>query len=70
MHPTDEFLKHAAECEQMAKFTHDHGYVEPYGRSVAQGRCDIHKTKLGGTSRYAGEATPECRTHLGPSVAQ
>jgi hypothetical protein len=27
---------------------------------------DIHKPKLGGTPPYSGEATPECRTQLGP----
>jgi hypothetical protein len=34
MHPTDEFLKHAAEGEQMAKFTRDTASV-PDGREMA-----------------------------------
>ena len=38
MKPPDEFLKHAADCEQMAKFTRDPESMatwKPHGREMA-----------------------------------
>ena len=38
MHPTDEFLRHAAECEQMAKFTRDPESVATWNRMAERWR--------------------------------
>jgi hypothetical protein len=38
LHPTDEFLRHAAECEQMAKFTRDTASVATWNRMAERWR--------------------------------
>jgi len=38
MYPTDEFLKHAAECEQMAKFTRDPESMATWNRMAERWR--------------------------------
>jgi hypothetical protein len=38
MHPTDEFLRHAAECEQMAKFTRDPESMATWSRMAGRWR--------------------------------
>ena len=38
MHPTDEFLRHAAEGEQMAKFTSDTASVPTWNRMAERWR--------------------------------
>jgi hypothetical protein len=38
MHPTDEFLKHATECEQMAKFTRDPESMATWNRMAERWR--------------------------------
>jgi hypothetical protein len=38
MHPTDEFLRHAAEGEQMAKFTRDTASVPTWNRMAERWR--------------------------------
>ena len=54
MHPTDEFLKHAAECEQMAKFTHDPGSMATWNRMAERWRrCAEIFTRQNSAARHA-----------------
>ena len=38
MYPIDEFLKHADECERMAKFTRDHESMATWNRMAERWR--------------------------------
>ena len=53
MHPTDEFLKHAAECEQMVKFTRDPESMATWKRMAERWRrCAETFTSQNSTVRH------------------
>ena len=58
---TDEFLRHAADCEQMAKFTRDPASKVTWTRMAErfQQCAEIYKPKLGHLHSYAAEAKSE-----------
>jgi hypothetical protein len=61
MNLTDEFLRHAADCEQMAKFTRDPESKATWTHMAERFHqsAEIYKPKLGHSQSYAAEATSE-----------
>jgi hypothetical protein len=61
MNLTDEFLRHAADCEQMAKFTRDPASKATWVHMAERfHQCaEIYKPKLDHLQSYAAEATSE-----------
>jgi len=41
MHPTDEFLRHAAKCEQMAKFARDPESMATWNRMPSRASATL-----------------------------
>ena len=60
MNPPDEFLKHAADCEQMAKFTRDPESIR--GTAWQRDGVDVLRYSQAKTQRHANK----CRQgHIG-----
>ena len=59
MNPLEEFLKHAADCEQMAKFTRDRESMATWNRMAERWRrCTEIFTSQNSAARHQMPATP------------
>jgi hypothetical protein len=71
MNPPDEFLKHAADCEQMAKFTRDPESMATWNRMAERWRrcAEIFISQNSAAPPpNAGKATSASRSWLGSSL--
>ena len=71
MNPREEFLRHAADCERMAKSASDGASQlawKQMAERVASLRIENRKSAPGWSTCAAEKAPPECGPRLGASV--